>query len=118
MNKFLPLLFCFMFFSSFESSANEELEALDSQLRTTVETIELKYGITVSYAEQQEMKVSMVAKKIVGSTSSESMETKILNAVSTYEIDDQDLQRKLVIQVGTNGAGNGGGAEPPKSSGQ
>jgi hypothetical protein len=112
MIKFLPL-FVFLLLS-LETSANTKLNELNKQLNKAVESIESKYGITVSYYEQQGMKVSIVASEISKDTSSVPTETKILNAVSTYEISDEELQRKLVIEVGTNGAGNGGGAEPPK----
>ncbi|PAJ72766.1 hypothetical protein CJF42_19375 [Pseudoalteromonas sp. NBT06-2] len=113
MIKFTPLLLCYLLFLPLESSANTELNALNKQLNEAVELIESRYGISVSYSEQQAMKISLVADKVSNNTASESTETKILNAVSTYEISDEDLQRKLVIEVGTNGTGSGAALEPP-----
>jgi len=116
MIKFLPLFICVLLSLSFESSANTKLNELNKQLRETVELIETRYGVSVSYPEKQAMKINIIADKILNDSTSESTETKILNAVSTYEISDETQQRELVIEVGTNGSGSGGGAEPPKST--
>jgi len=114
MTKLTPLLIALLALFSVASHAGAELIKINEQVRTNVELLESTYGITLSYEEQQEMKISLIADKVTASQTTDTTEEKIFNAVSTYEISSEVEQRQLVIEVGTNGAGNAGGAEPPK----
>jgi hypothetical protein len=96
-------------------SAGEELDAVISEVEKKAEQIDQMYGVLLTTQERNDMKVSLVAKKVMVETTAnttETVEEKADSAIATYEITDPTDQRKLLIEMQVVAGGGNDDVKP------
>jgi hypothetical protein len=96
------------------ANAGDELNAINAQVEQKAQEIDQKYGVLLSTHERNELKLSLVAKKMVTDNAEQTVEEKADAAITTYEISDPTDQRTLLIEIeASESSFNGGGKQPP-----
>ena len=95
-------------------NADEALDQVNAEVEQTAAQINADHGILLTSAERENLKLSIIVKKVT--TTDEDVQLSVVEttnqAIETYEITDPTNQRKLLIEIETNGFG-GAGKVPP-----
>jgi hypothetical protein len=114
MTKVIGLAFSCAFFTGI-ASAGEALDAVNAEVEKKAEQIDQMYGVLLTTQERNDMKVSLVAKKVTVETTADTTETveeKADSAIATYEITDPTDQRKLLIEMQVVAGGGNDDVKP------
>lgn len=117
MNKNLKTAFFALFcLSPFISLADTPLDKVNRQVDAKAAHIDQTYGVLLTGQERNDLKITLVASQVAKNIQTDkhlAVTQAIDAAIITFDISDPSDQRQLLIEVGPQSAGNGGGLKPP-----
>lgn len=105
-------------FGTFEVRSNAYVEQLDLEVNRQSVQLDEKYGVLLSWQEEQNLRIKLIANQINKEFADLSATDKATKAVERYGINDPAQQRLLLVELQVaGGSGNGNGDDPKQSPG-